>query len=392
MTRSIWLDQTDERPGRGESGRADVVIVGGGLLGACLAYHLSRRPGLSVILLESGVLAGASSGRNAGFVLRGIQTYYNECVRRFGRDRAQSIYSFVQESQSMLREFAEKEGIAVDARGSYLLAASIEELEELEESSQLMKEDGFEVEFLKDDPLDRDYYGALYNPCDFGINPVQLARRLLASASEQGRLTVLEGEHVLRVTRDGREGALTVHSVGGTYHCDRVLFATNAFSCLIDDWFEGKFHTVRGQILVTEPLEKEVVDRLCYANYGWVYFRQLPDRRLLLGGRRQLFLDEEVGYADIITPSVQAALEDYLRDYFPEVVGAAIDYRFSGVMAYTGDGLPLLGEHPELKGLFFALAFNGHGLGYAMKVASHLISVALDGAEPGLFDAARDQS
>ncbi|MBZ0187416.1 MAG: FAD-binding oxidoreductase [Candidatus Obscuribacterales bacterium] len=389
MTRSIWLDDNRDESKPQSPRRLDVVIVGGGLIGASLAYLLSLKGDLTVLLLESGQIAGASSGRNAGFVLRGIQTYYNACVRKFGRENANYIYRFVEENQSMLRDFVQNKvhgDVELDEIGSYILATSIEELEELAESAQLLDEDGFSVDFLKEDPLDRDYYGALFNPLDFGINPVALVKALLSASGVE----TLPEEHVLRITRDRNDGPLLVHAVGGSYECDRVLLATNAYSALVDSWFRDKFHIARGQILVTEPLAKEVVSRLCYANYGWVYFRQLKDRRFLLGGRRQLFINEEIGYADMITPSVQAALEEYLKDYFPDVVGARIDYRFSGLMAFTNDGLPIVGEHEHMPGLYFALAFNGHGLGYGMRMARQLIELAFDGVSPGIFDVQRE--
>ena len=145
MTRSIWfdLDQGESR----ERGVADydVVIVGGGVIGAAAAYYLAKRDGLKICLLESNTIASQASGRNAGMVLRGIQTYYNECVRRFGRDNAEFIYKFAEENQSLIEEFqnVSTRDLGFERSGSYILADSIEELEELEESYELLKEDGF---------------------------------------------------------------------------------------------------------------------------------------------------------------------------------------------------------------------------------------------------------
>ena len=100
-------------------------------------------------------------------------------------------------------------------------------------------------------------------------------------------------------------------------------------------------------------------------------------------------MESEVGYADIITPEVQSALEEYLKDNFGDIAGVPIDYRFSGVMAYTRDGLPIVGEHPHFEEVYFALGFNGHGLGYGMRMAKHLVDCATTGLEPGLFSSKR---
>jgi glycine/D-amino acid oxidase-like deaminating enzyme len=100
-------------------------------------------------------------------------------------------------------------------------------------------------------------------------------------------------------------------------------------------------------------------------------------------------LNEEVGYADMISKPVQNALLSYLKDRFPDVVGVPIDYRWSGLMGITADGLPLVGESEQIPGLFFAVAFNGHGLGYGLNMSKLLVEMALDGKTAGVFDYAR---
>lgn len=384
MTLPVWLDDAPDVVETKSEERYDVVIVGGGVIGAGCAYILSQRHNLKVALVESGKLAHGSSGRNGGFVLRGIQSYYNNAVKLYGRQTAAQIFRFAEDNQALIKEFKNKYGNCFDYEpcGSYLLACSLEELEELAESADLMREDGFALEFLKEDPLERDYYGAMVNPDDVGINPVKFVRALSSASNAK----IFEDETVVRIEY---EGCVSVQTATRTLKCDRALLATNAYTPLLMQWFVDKIQPARGQALVTKPLRKQIVDKLCYANYGWEYFRQLADNRLLLGGCRQLFLNEEVGYADMITKPVQNALLSYLKDRFPDVAGVPIDYRWSGLMGITADGLPLVGESEQIPGLFFAVAFNGHGLGYGLKMSKLMVEMALDGAEPGVFDVSR---
>lgn len=386
MTRSIWLDLSSKESNRKKL-EFDVVVVGAGIMGSSAAYYLAKRKGLKVALIESNSVCSQTSSRNAGFVLRGIQTYYHECVKRFGREKAAYIYNFAEENQSLIREFASNSSldIGLDDCGSYILADSIEELEELEESYELLKSDSFDVELFREDPLDRKYYGALLTQSDFGINPYLLTKALI----DKGDAQLFENEHVLALHRSSRSDSVEVVGTSTSFVANTILMTTNAYSSLVDPWFENLYTTARGQILVTQPLDKHVLDRICYANYGWVYFRQLANGRFLLGGRRQLFMDQEVGYADMVTPNVQAALEEYMKDYFPDIVGVPIDYRFSGIMAYTKDGLPVLGEHPHFERVFYALGFNGHGLGYGLNMARLLVDHALDGASLEAFGSER---
>lgn len=389
MTLSIWLDDKAQAPKEYGTEQFDVAIVGGGIIGAAAAYQLSvRDPSLKIVIVEAGKLASAATGRSAGFVLRGIQKYYAEAVRDYGRETARYICGFTEENQAMIRDFASRHGNSFELEecGSYTLAASIDELEELAASATLLSEDGFAVEYLKQDPIDRDFYGALCNKGDLGINPVKLVKALVAASGA----TVYEEEYVRKFSSgSGSSAGLTVKTTSRIIECDRCLLTTNAHSALLDPYFLDKTTIYRGQILVTRPLNKVIIDRLCYANYGWVYFRQLADRRFMLGGRRHLFLNEEEGLSDMITKPVQTALQAYLKELFPELAGIGIDYRFAGPMAFTADGLPLVGEYPHTPGVFFAIAFSGHGLGYGLNMAKLLSEVALDGADPGVFSCQR---
>ena len=386
MTLSIWLDERSS--GEEILDEVDIAIIGGGMIGCAAAYFLSSGEstrGLRVALFESRRIGSGSTGRNAGFVLRGIQAYYNHAVKLYGRGIAGEIFRFAEENQRQIRLFAENtdDDFELAECGSYLLASSLDELDDLRQSAELMKEDGFEVEFLVDDPTERDFYGAIFNPCDFAINPVKLSRALLKESSAH----VYEEEEVFSVKKTASGGKLVVSTNKRSLVANKVFLCTNAYAALGSYALAEKLNVVRGQILVTRPLKKrlESLDAICYANYGFEYFRQLPDNRLLLGGCRQQFMDEERGFGDSVTRSVQQALESYLKNRFPECAGTPVDYRFSGLMAFTNDGLPLLGEHEGLPGVYCAVGCNGHGLGFGLNLARMLINVAVNGASAGTF-------
>lgn len=377
MTISVWIDGTDK-----QERRVDVAIVGGGIAGATAAYWLSQRQGLKTLIIEQQTLGAGATGRSGGFVLRGIFAYYNQAVKNYGRDTAKYIFQFNEETLRLIKDFAAKHGnhFDYDPCGSYLLACSLDELSDLDESAQLMQEDGFVCDYLKEDPIDRDFYGAIHNAADAAINPAKLVYALIDAAKPD----VLEREQVydIQSTTDGVILRTQHHIV----HADKVLLCTNAYTPLIERWFTDKLKPVRGQILVTKPINKQVVDKLCYANYGYEYFRMLPDGRFLLGGCREPFKNEETGtYADMVTQPVQKALQNYLRDRFPDVAGTSIEFRWSGIMAFTFDGLPLVGELPPLPNVFFAVGCNAHGLGYSFSLSKLLVDLALDAEPAGIF-------
>ncbi len=385
MTISIWMRSEEHRQAGRTRLDADLIIVGAGLLGAAAAYFAAGiEPSLKIIVVEGGRTAGAASGRNAGFVLRGIHSYYDSCVAKYGRETARVIYKLGEENQRLIRSFMDSHGLSLgyEGGGSYVLASSLEELEALSRSAQLMQEDGFNLKLHLKDPLDRGFYGAIENPDDFGIDPVKLVKTLLAASDAR----VLEEEPVLTIEAGGEVELVTT---GYVLSAPRAILATNAYTAGLEPFFLPYIKAVRGQMLATAPLKKRLVDKLCYANYGFEYFRQLQDMRLVLGGGRQAFAEEEVGLADEITPALQRNLEEYLRERFPEAAGAHIEHRWSGAMAFTHDGLPYVGSLPGRPGLFCVVGCNGHGLGYSMSLGRLVSEAVLRGAQTGCFNIER---
>lgn len=381
MTISLWLDSEAEK----NKEEYDVVIVGAGISGASAAYWLSRKQDLKVAVIDTGVVGGGASGRSGGFILRGVMAYYNKTVETYGRETAKWIIQFNEQTQAYINEFMEKSGnsFAYEKSGSYLLAASIEELQDLEQSAQLMKDDGFEVEYFKEDPIDRGFYGALHNPGDIGVNPIALIKALLKASAA----TVYENEQVYQIGWSNNQPLL--HTQKSLLSAGRILLCANAFLPLLVPELHQLIKPVRGQILVTRPVEERVLTKLCYANYGYEYFRQLADGRFLLGGCREPFETDEIGYADTVTHDVQGELQNYLKDRFPELAGASVDYRWSGVMGFTQDGLPLIGELADKPGVLYLAGCNGHGMGYSMALSRALVDYAMDGTNPGIFDSRR---
>jgi gamma-glutamylputrescine oxidase len=381
MTISLWLDTQSDKPVE----EFDAVVIGAGITGSATAWWLSRRKDLKVAVLDANAAGAGASGRSAGTILRSNLGYYSQLVKTYGREKARCLFRFVEESQAHLADFMQKQGnrFSYEKCGSYMLAASIEELQVLAESAQLMQEDGFAVEYLKSDPIDRGFYGALYSAADIGVDPYLLVKALL----EASGAALFENEQVFQIEWANNQPLL--HTPKRLLAASRVLLCTNAYLPWLYSDFASLLKAVRGQILVTRPLKDRVLDRLCLANFGYDYFRQLADGRLLLGGCREPFLDEEYGYADNVTRSVQGALQNYLKTRFPEAAGARIDYRWSGTMCFSSDGLPLIGELNDKPGVVYAAGCNGQGLTWGLALSRLLVEFAFDGASPAMFDSRR---
>src|SRR5689334_9635472 len=83
--------------------RADVLVVGGGLLGASTAYWLARA-GIAAVLIEQSDLASGATGRNGGFMVAGTAERFPAAVARLGHTAAHAVWQITLESRALLRQ------------------------------------------------------------------------------------------------------------------------------------------------------------------------------------------------------------------------------------------------------------------------------------------------
>jgi len=371
----MWTEREQKR-----ADSCDVVVVGAGLVGAAVAARLSRS-GFDTAVLEAQSVAGGATGRSAGMVLAGLAGHYNWAVGAYGRRKAQDVWALTVEGRKRLVETAERLAIPVGNTGSVALAVESAEADALEESATLLQEDGFDVRFEPADPLGRGFRAALYSPSDVTVDGAALTRSLL----ETEEVVVHERTEVYDLEPEG--GGVRVWAQGRNVLCSRVVLAVNGYAALLDPYFTDKVAPTRSLIFATEPLDEVMLEQPCCADYGYEYCRQLPDRRLLLGGwRRPKSSDQELGSE--LGDVVRDGLTRFASRYFPEIGMRDAD-RWSGIMGFTPDGLPLVGRLPDLPQVYFVVGMGGRGLAWAFVVADRLIKLILDDADPGILSATR---
>lgn len=364
----------------------DVCILGAGITGASAAYWLRRtEPRLRVVVLDARTPGAGASGRNAGMVLAGLSTHYDETIEVYGRDRAREIWRSTLEHQRFLREFLSEQraDVRYEPCGSWRLGLEEAERRHLEQSALLLNEDGFPATFHARDPLDRGFYGALEIESDAGVHPLLLVEALLAASGAE----IFNNCEALKLSSEGE--SVCVHTNSLDVRAGRVLIALNAYAPLFSEHFRTMVEPHRGQVFVTAPLQRRILDRLVYAHFGYIYFRQLADGSFLLGGWRHEYAEREAGYSDETTEEVQGALERFMRARFPETALVPIETRWTGTMGFSRDGLPLVGTLPEDRRVAYAVGFTGHGFGLALEVTRRAVGMMLKDESPGVFAAER---
>ena len=296
---------------------------------------------------------------------------YDRAQAQLGPEHAQLLWQL---TESTLARLAPLAGDAFRRVGSLRLAAADAERADLARELEALRDDGFVAKWVDElpPPLDRLYCGALLHPGDGSLDPARFVRRLADEASAAGA-EILERSRVVPAELE----APTI-----------VLAADGLLAAAVPE-LEPTVWPLRGQMLATEPLADRIYERPHYARNGFDYWQQLPDGRLVVGGKRDADLDGERTADEETTAVVQERLDELVAALIGRL--PRITHRWAGIWGETPDRLPLVGPIGGRDGFWVAGGYSGHGnvLGLA---CGELVARAILGERPAelaLFDPAR---
>jgi gamma-glutamylputrescine oxidase len=328
--------------------------------------------GLRVRVHEARQVAGGASGRNGGFALRGGAAPYDVAAESIGRERAAGYWRSTEQALDRMEALA---GDAFRRTGSLRLAADEQEAEELRREYELMREDGFAVEWRDelDEPVRALFAAAMFHPPDAALQPARWTRRLAALAAEAGA----------DIHEESRIGSVD------ELDADHVVVATDGYPSGLLGPLEGLIIPTRGQMLATEPIPERLFDCPHYSRHGFDYWQQREDGRILAGGFRDTALDDEFTTSEETTAAIQGSLESLVAD----LVGWPVvpTHRWAGLFGFVPDFMPVVGRVPGEERLWVSGGYSGHGMVLGF-MCGELVSSAILGRDVpdlDLFDPAR---
>jgi sarcosine oxidase, subunit beta len=336
---------------------ADVVIVGGGLVGAATAFFLRKR-GLSVVLMERGLVGQQASGVNFGHVRRQGRFLQQLPLAHRSRD----IWGRLPELIGHDAEFIVSGSIKV-AYDEYGVAA-------IEEYAADARPWGLDLQILGRTEVHRRFpffgpnviAGSL-SPDDGHANP-RLAAPAFGRAARKAGATVLENCDVIDIRKD----ALDFHvaaSDGTTVTAPVAQVSAGAWAGKLSAVFGEPVPMVQhGPIMgVTEPLPYGIVPVVGVVSSDPadnMYFRQVKRGNIVFGGsvRGNAYLDERRASP---RPDYTLLQLPHLRRIAPALSNVHVLRTWSGVEGYFADDLPVMGPSQRVSGLYYAFGFCGHG-------------------------------
>jgi gamma-glutamylputrescine oxidase len=279
---------------------------------------------------------------------------YAEAVRLFGRSKAREVWQITDENHDRMIEAVAGVDVGYRRLGSVTFASGDDERARLEESAQMLRDDGFAA------PWDG---SRLLNPRDGEVDPAAVVGALAGRLREG---VIREGVEVTAIEPAGQE--VTVRAGESECRAGVVVLATNGYTSLLLP--QVKIQPTRAQMLASAPLSRTVCDVPTYSHFGYRYWRQLPSGEVLIGGWRDTSMETENTLDDEPTPEIQEHLDGKLEEMSPS---AEVTNRWAGIMGFTETGLPLVGSVEGMKNVYTCAGFNGHGMGFAFMSAKQLV-------------------
>lgn len=355
---------------------ARVVIVGGGIAGVTLAYHLTEVGVDGVVLLEQNELGSGTTWHAAGAV---------------GRMRTTASLARLNDRSSVMYEqIARESGMQTgwQRAGSLTVARSAERMTQLRRAGEMAQLFGVDVhEIGADEARDRwplawleDVVGGVWLPDDGIVEPLSLARAVASEARRRGVL-IAEGVRVTSVRHDrGRVGGVSTDS--GDIEAEAVVLCGGMWTAQIAAaaGVSVPLHPVEHHYVLSGPVGEDIEGLPVVRDPdGSIYFRGRGDS-LMLGAFQQESkpwlvdrIPDDFAFA-LLEPDWEhfaAPLREGLRR-LPLLDSIGIAKFVNGPESFTPDGSPLVGETAEIRRLYVSAGFNSSGLAYAGGVGEAL--------------------
>jgi glycine/D-amino acid oxidase-like deaminating enzyme len=358
---------------------ADVVVIGGGLMGAAIAYNLCLRSPGRVLLLERDMPGSGDSGRTFGMVRR----HYSNAVTAL----------LAMRGSSTIVNWADEVGVGDSGyvETGYLLPVPERLADACRDNVARLSELGLDTSFVGPSEIAEiepllaleGIAGGAYEPTGGFADAHKMILGWFAGAVAHGLVPRLGSRATALIAEGGRVRG--VRTPEGDIACDRVVLATGAWAreLLAPIGVDVPIALKRIQVAVLrQPAGAPRPNVVCSDAVTNVVVR--PDRGALFCAVTY-FGDEPLDAAEDCdhdaSPGYEAAIRRALAERYPALAGAAWQRAWAGPYDYSPDWNPIMGEAPGVAGLYLALAWSGHGFKLSPAVGE-VVAAEVLGAEP----------
>jgi glycine/D-amino acid oxidase-like deaminating enzyme len=350
----------------------DVLVVGGGLAGASLAYYLARE-GVEVVLVERGELNREASGTNAGsfhfqIAIHQLTAAETENVR----ERLQTEVRLHVEAAEVWKGLErELDGhLSIHFTGGLMVAETADQLRLLHEKRVIEEEAGLDIEILEGEELRHfapylahDLAGASFCPQEGHADPALAAPLFALRAVEAGAGIRTHAEvTAIAVDPDGGAHRFTVTTAAGRIRAHRIVNAAGAWANELAalTGFQFPLRSEGLHLNVTEPREHVLVPMVQHIGRR-LTLKQTENNTFIIGGGWPARPEARPRRYSTAWESMAGNVAVAVR-VVPLLADVRIVRTWSGVMAFTDDLAPIVGESQRLPGYHTLMATTGFTL------------------------------
>ena len=348
-----------------------VLVVGGGVIGCSIAYHL-QKAGASVTLIERGEIAGEASGAAAGLIIPPAGAVAPGPFRDICLASLALYPAFVEAVQR-------DSGIDVECvpSGILVVAETLGMVQPLRAHARRQRELGLNTEWVDapalrqlEPALSRHILGAAYSPDDLNVNPGRLTQAL-ATAAERLGADLRRGAGLAAFAGRGRRLRGVRTDAGDVIEADRIVLAGGPWT--------GAMAGRLGFPLPTPPMRGQMLayrsNALRHAVWGETGYLVPKPRGFLFAGATV----EDVGFRKTTTLRALTGLRRMASSLLPALRHAEVASAWAGLRPGTPDGLPIIGQLPGRENVYVATGHFRNGVLLAPITGRVMSQLLLDG-------------
>lgn len=358
----------------------DVLIVGGGITGALMAYQFSQESYKTILIDKRDVSLGSTSASTSLLQYEIDEPLYS-LIEKVGENAAVDTYlegvKVIEKLGRIIKSM--KADCGFEQKNSVFIAHSKKDAEWLATEFDQRKRIGLKVKWLSKAQLKRLYgakgEGAILSDAGASTDVYQLVHCLLEYASKHYNLQVFDHTELLKVHDDKNNCTVDVEG-NYTIKTKKIIYATGyETQAMLKDKVVDLISTYS---FVSEPVK--IPDHLRKAMFWdtedpYLYMRTTDDSRILVGGEDEQFKNPE--RRDRLIEKKQDKLLQKITEKF-EGLKIIPDYSWAGTFGVTKDALPYIGPHPDYPNSYFVLAFGGNGITFSV-MGMQILSDAMSG-------------
>ena len=343
----------------------DLLIIGGGITGSSVAlFYKEANPDHDVLLVDRGFAPNGASTRNAGFACIGSISEHMADMKIAGEKTVMNRIERRWKGLQLLRKTAGDTEMDYQHTGGFEIFPDEARFticrEQISEMNRKLKNRlGLEDVYSE---TECNGIPAIKNRVEGAINSGKLIRSLHKKIADLG-VRVWWNSPVKSADSSG-----VLFENGLRIKPRKTVMAVNGFHSTLS---KSAVQPARGFIFVTKPLDKMPWKGTFHYNEGYVYFRDVGDNRLLLGGGRNVDKEGETTHQFGTNDKIRKYLIDFATNTLNLQPGWEIDMEWSGIMGMTPDKEPVVEEMQP--GVWSAAGLSGMGIAIGMEVARGLV-------------------